>query len=209
MKSLIRNWKAILAFILLVAAFCVFFFIYRPEKQAYESKTNELNTMITALQKTISENLRYVDIQEDLPPAGEKLDASRLALYEKFPTELKEEDQIMYVVYLEELFGTEIQFSFNKTPVPICTLSDGSTLMGLSLTVNYLTNYEGFKEMIDYLASDSRITSIQTATMEYDEVNDLAIGTLTLLCYVMDSELLEYTSPEVAIPETGKENIFG
>ena len=208
MKSLIRNWKAILALILLIAAFCVLFFIYRPEKQAYESKSAQLNTMITALQNTIAENLRYVDIQESLPPATEDLTASRLALYQKFPTELKEEDQIMYVVYLEEKFGTEIQFSFNKTPVPICPLSDGSTLMGLSLTVNYMTNYEGFKEMINYLASDSRITSIQNATMEYDEVNDLAVGTLTLLCYVMDSELLEYTSPDVETPDVGKENIF-
>ena len=115
MKSLIRNWKAILALILLIAAFCVLFFIYRPEKQAYESKSAQLNTMIIALQNTIAENLRYVDIQDSLPPANEKLDASRLELYQKFPSELKEEDQIMYVVYLEEKFGTEIQFSFNKT----------------------------------------------------------------------------------------------
>ena len=208
MKSLIRNWKAILALILLIAAFCVLFFIYRPEKQAYESKSDQLNTMITALQNTIAENLRYVDIQESLPPANEELAASRLELYQKFPSELKEEDQIMYVVYLEEKFGTEIQFSFNKTPEPICVLSDGSTLMGLSLTVNYMTDYEGFKEMIDYLASDSRITSIQNATMEYDEVNDLAVGALTLQCYIMDSELLEYTSPDVKVPDTGKENIF-
>ena len=208
MKALIRNWKAILAFLLLIAAMCVLLFVYRPEKQAYESKTRELNTMITALQNTVAENLRYADIQDKLPAAGEELDASRLEVYQKFPTEMKEEDQIMYVVYLEETFGTEIQFSFS-TPVPIRTFSDGSTLMGLTLTVNYLTNYEGFKEMINYIASDSRITSIQNATMQYDEENDLAIGTLSLLCYVMDSDLLEYTSPTVEIPSTGKPNIFG
>ena len=208
MKTLIRNWKAVVAFILLAAALGVFFLIYRPEKQAYENKIQELNTMITALQSTTAENLRYVDIQDKLPPATADLDASRLALYQKFPTELKEEDQIMYVVYLEETFGTEIQFSFS-TPEPIRSFSDGSTLMGLTLTVNYQTNYDGFKEMIDYLASDSRITSIQNATMEYDDVNDIAVGSLTLLCYVMDSELLEYTSPDVEIPSTGKPNIFG
>ena len=78
MKTLIRNWKAVVAFLLLIAAVCVFFFIYRPEKQAYESKTKELNTMIVALQSTIAENLRYVDIQDKLPPATEELDASRL-----------------------------------------------------------------------------------------------------------------------------------
>lgn len=208
MKSLIRNWKAILALILLIAAFCVLFFVYRPEKQAYESKSAQLNTMITALQNTIAENLRYVDIQESLPPATEDLTASRLALYQKFPTELKEEDQIMYVVYLEDTFGTEIQFAFGAVE-PLLPLSDGSTLCGLSLTVNYQTNYEGFKEMINYLASDDRITSIQFATMQYDEPNDVAVGTLTLLCYVIDSELLEYMQPDVTTPSTGKPNIFG
>jgi len=207
MKTLIRNWKVILALLLLVASAGVFFLIYRPEKQAYEAKSQQLTTMITTLQTTIAENLRYADKQEQLPAATDALAASRLELYKKFPTELKEEDQIMYVVYLEETFGTEIQFSFS-TPEPIRTFSDGSTLMGLTLTVNYTTDYEGFKEMIDYLASDSRITSIQTASLDYDEANDVASGTLSLLCYIMDSELLEYTSPEVATPEVGKENIF-
>jgi len=207
MNALKRNWKAIIAFLLLAAAVGVFFLVYRPAKEQYESKTKELNNMITALQGTIAENLRYVDIQDKLPPEHEKLSASRLELYKKFPTELKEEDQIMYVVYLEETFGTEIQFSFSEA-VPMVPLSDGSTLMGLPLVVNYNTNYEGFKEMIDYLASDSRITSIQNATMQYDEANDIAVGSLTLICYIMDSELLEYQSPDVTEPSTGKPNIF-
>jgi len=207
MNALKRNWKAIIAFLLLAAAVGVFFLVYRPAKEQYESKTKELNNMIAALQGTIAENLRYVDIQDKLPPEHEKLSASRLELYKKFPTELKEEDQIMYVVYLEETFGTEIQFSFSEA-VPMVPLSDGSTLMGLPLVVNYNTNYEGFKEMIDYLASDSRITSIQNATMQYDEANDIAVGSLTLICYIMDSELLEYQSPDVTEPSTGKPNIF-
>lgn len=207
MNALKRNWKAILAFILLAAAVGVYFMVYRPAKQEYESKTKELTTMITALQSTIVENLRYVDIQDKLPPATEEIEASRLALYQKFPTELKEEDQLMYVVYLEETFGTEIQFSFSEA-VPIRALSDGSTLMGLPLVVNYQTDYAGFKEMIDYLASDSRITSIQNATMQYDDANDIAVGSLTLVCYILDSELLQYQSPDVTTPSTGKPNIF-
>lgn len=208
MSTLKNNWKALVALLLLIAAACVFLFGYRPAKSEFESKEKELNNMITALQSTIAENLRYVDIQDKLPPANEQIEASRLALYQKFPTELKEEDQIMYVVYLEDTFGTEIQFQFG-TVEPLLPLSDGSTLCGLTLTVNYQTNYEGFKEMINYLASDSRITSIQVATMEYDEASDTAVGYLTLLCYIMDSELLEYVSPDVETPSTGKPNIFG
>ena len=207
MSALKRNWKAIVAFLLLAAAVAVFVLVYRPAKQNYDAKSKELTTMITALQHAIVENTKYADIQDKLPGELEKLDASRLELYKKFPTEMKEEDQIMYVVYLEELFGTEIQFSFSEA-VPLLPLSDGSTLMVLPLVVNYNTNYEGFKEMIDYLASDSRITSIHDATMQYDEANDVAIGSLTLMCYILDSELLEYQSPDVTEPSTGKTNIF-
>ena len=33
MKTLIRNWKAVVAFLLLVAAVCVTLLVYRPAKQ--------------------------------------------------------------------------------------------------------------------------------------------------------------------------------
>lgn len=207
MKALLRNWKAIFALLLVLISVGIYLKVYRPAKTEFESKQTNLNTMITALQSTIAENLRYVNVQDELPPAHEEIDASRLELYKKFPTELKEEDQIMYVVYLEKTFGTPIQFSFG-TLTPIRTFSDGAALNGLTLVVNYETTYKGFKEMIDYLASDERITSIQNATMEYDEENDVAIGTLSLLCYLIDSDLLEYQSPEVETPTVGKPNIF-
>jgi hypothetical protein len=207
MKFLKQNWKALIALLLLIATGVVYFKVYTPAKEAYERKVSELNMMITALQTTIAENLRYVEIQDELPPANEAIENSRLELYKKFPTELKEEDQLMYVLYLEEVFGTEIYFNFGAV-TPVAALSDGSMLNILSLTVNYKTTYDGFKEMIDYLASDSRITSVQTASMEYDAASDTAIGALTLSCYIMDSELLQYQAPDVTTPAVGKENIY-
>ena len=78
----------------------------------------------------------------------------------------------------------------------------------MTVSVNYETTYQGFKEMVDYLATDSRITSIQYATVDYDSENDTATGTLTLLCYIMDSDLLEYEEPDVNKPQTGKPNIL-
>jgi len=62
--------------------------------------------------------------------------------------------------------------------------------------------------MINYLATDSRVTSVQFADIQYDAARDKAQGTVTLLLYMVDSELKEYLPPEVAQPETGKENIF-
>ena len=143
---------------------------------------------------------------DKLPGATEQLEKSRLELYQKFPTELKYEDQIMYVVHLEALMDNEIQFRFGSVE-PLLPLSD-ATLGGLTLTVNYQTNYEGFKEMINLVSSDPRFTSIRHATMQYDAENDIAAGSLTVLYYVLASGRLEYTQPDVTTPSTGKPNIF-
>lgn len=207
MKSIANYWRVTLAVLMLVAAALILLLGYLPAKQQAEAKQQELETMTSTLQMTIAQDRRYADIQDELPAATEAVEASRMALYDKFPQELKEEDQLMYVVYLERLFGTEISFSFGTVSI-LQVLSDGAGLGGLTLTVNYSTDYQGFKQMIHYLATDSRITSVQSATMNYDEERDLAEGQLTLLCYLIDSDLRDYTPPNVQNPGTGKVNIF-
>lgn len=207
MRVLGKYWKLLLALILLCLAAYMYFGVYQTERTVYEVATQQMNTYITALQANIAKNSRYADVQDKLEEATAAVDASRLALYQHFPREMKEEDQIMYVLYLETLFGTEIHFSFSQAQ-PIMTLRDGSTLMGLVLTVNYETTYQGFQDMVAYLSADSRITSVYAASIEYDAKKDVAQGELTLVLYLIDSELLEYLPPDVAEPETGKDNVF-
>ena len=207
MKILGKYWKLLLALILIAAAAHVYYNMYQTELEAYEKETKQLNTYITALQSSIAENARYADVQDKLEEATAKVDASRLALYEHFPVEMKEEDQIMYVLYLETLFDTEIYFSFSQAQ-PLVALRDGSTLQGLVMTVNYETTYQGFQDMVSYLSADERITSVYSASIEYDAKKDIAKGDLTLILYLINSDLLEYLPPDVAQPETGKDNVF-
>ena len=201
-----KYWKALLAVILLIAVVVVYS-NYDTERKAHKAEVNQLNTNNIALQNRVEENMKYEGVQDKLEEATAQLMASRLELYEKFPVEMKEEDQIMYVLYLEKIFGTEIQFSFS-TAQPMVALKDGAKLMGLTLTVNYQTSYDGFLDMINYLATDSRITSVQFAQIQYDANSDTAVGTVTLLLYLIDSDLLDYVKPEVNVPDTGKDNIF-
>lgn len=207
MKFLSKYWKLLLAVILLAAAAVLYFNVYRSEKTAHEAKMQQTRTMISVLESKIAENMLYKDMQEELNAAKQEILESRMELYQKFPVEMKEEDQIMYVLYLESIFGTEIFFDFNEA-TPLITLNDGSRVMGLLLTVNYETTYEGFQDMVDYLATDSRITSVYEATISYDANWDVATGTVSLLIYLMDTETMDYQGPDVAIPETGKENLF-
>lgn len=208
MDTIKRNWKACLGAALLLLAVIVLLLVYRPAADEYEQENSRLSNEVNLLQYSIIENERYAGVQDQLEDAKAEVEASRLELYKHFPVQLKEEDQIMYVVYLEELFGTEINFSFGSAE-PLAQLSDGAILGGLTLTVNYQTNYEGYKKMIQYLATDSRITSIQYSTMDYNSSTDTAQGSLTLLCYLLASDQLEYQPPEVETPDTGKTNIFG
>lgn len=225
MKALRKNWKLLLAILLLIAALLVFLLGYRSAREKFETEQknieNQIQMMemllentrarIAASHESVEANRKYEAIQEQLEEASAAIDLSRAELYEKFPIELREEDQIMYVLYLEQLFGTEIMFRFGSMDY-VTILSDNAVLGGLTLTVNYETTYQGFKDMITYLATDSRITSIRNATIDYDVTNDKAVGDLTLLCYVIRPNGYDpgqYVEPNVEPPEeTGKPVIF-
>ena len=214
------------------------------------------------LEVQIAENLKYKDVQDQLEEAKADLEESRIALYQHFPREMKEEDQIMYALYLETVFDTEIKlwdvtgvdsklgslgvlsrnqeavfsgnqylydhdgnklgvapgveqnygtnFHFGSAQV-LAPLMDpeGANLLGLILVVNYETTYEGFKEMINYLAEDEFITSIYEGTVSYNAKKDLAEGTLYLILYNMESNR-EYDAPKIQSKQfkTGDENIY-
>lgn len=223
MKALARNWKAVLALLLVLVAAAVYFMGYKPKKEAYEQEKSQLNMQITALQNTIQENERYKDVKDLLPAELEKLDASRDGLYEVFPQEMKEEDQILYLLYLEQVFGSEFAelgftqslyetlgqntFQFGEVQ-PIQILSDGAVLNALDITLTYNASYDGFKKMVNYLATDSRITSIRLATFNYDVVGETLSGQLALRLYLLDATDRDYTKPEIANPGTGKTNMF-
>ncbi len=207
MNFISKAWKVILAILLFLMAVGVIFLKYVPEKESYESQKKSIESNITSLQMQIANNAKYEKYQEYIPGAMAEIEESRQELYERFPVMMREEDQIMYVIYLEEIFGTEISFTLSN-PYIINAFSDGATLQGLELTVNYETTYEGFKDMIDYLATDSRITSIKDARIQYNPDLDLAVGDLTLICYILDSENKVYEKPDVDEPETGKDSIF-
>ena len=223
MKALGNNWKAIVAVLLLIAALLVFLLVYRPAKASYEQETASLNTQIQMAQtqietnqRIINENIIYEDIQDELPEAREELTESREDLYEHFPAEFRPEDQIMYVLYLEQLFGNRIQFKFGWDDQEVMLnakqLSDGSVLKWTKLVVNYEAPYEAFQELVDYLATDDQLTSVQYCTMNYDENTDTVSGEIALLRYLLvpsDYDASTYTEPDVETSgDEGKDNIF-
>ena len=229
MSTLAKYWKIVLALLLAVAALLVVLMVYLPGKPSYETRTTALHSDITTLQNSLAEALKYpADMEEDIQAATKEVENSRLELYQHFPSQMKEEDQLIYLLGLEDAFGTDdsgelgysqdlhqifldkfgvdITYSFG-TDTPLLTLSDGAILSGQSITVYFSGPYDRVKEMIRYLGTEEvPLTSIQYASLYWSD--DAVTGTFTLLNYLLDSDLLEYHIPVVDMPDTGKSNIF-
>lgn len=223
MKAIARNWKAVLAVLLALSAVAVYFLGYRPGRENYLAERERLNGQIAMLQTTISENEKYQSVQDQLDPATQAVEESRAALYENFPVKMLEEDQLLYLLYLEDSLGDgkfdlgynrELQEIFGNTGfsfgnvIPVQILSDGSVLQGLNLTVYYQASYAEFKNMVHTLATDSRVTSVRYATFSYDEEKKLLSGQVNLVLYLLDSPGRTYEEPVIPTPSTGKTNIF-
>lgn len=233
MKQVAKYWKVFLAVLMLLIAIPVFVLLYLPNKQAYESEEQQLSNNIALLQETIAQNQRYAGVQDQIPGEEAALEQSRLELYQHFPKAMKEEDQLLYLSELEKAFSGEavgelgyneelhdyflshqelgsadITFTFGVT-TPLALLNDGSILEGQTMTVYFTGGYENFKNMLRYLATDSRVVSIQNSSItKWIDGEDAVSGSLTLLYYVMDSDSLEYTAPEITVSGTGKSNLF-
>ena len=223
MKTLLNNWKAVLALFLAIAAVLVYTMVYTPKKEAYLSEKDMLNKQISALQTTIAENARYKDVQEYLPAEHEKMDASRDVLYQAFPDEIKEEDQLMYILYLQKTFAGDLaKLGFSESLYldggqnvlqfgevqPVQMLSDGAVLQAMDIVLSYNATYAGFKSMVDYLATDSRVASIRYGTFEYDVLNSVLRGQLVIRLYTLDVTDRGYQVPVITNPGVGKDNLF-
>ena len=228
MSALAKYWKLVLAALLAAAALAVFLLLYLPERDRAAERIAQLGADVAQLQLQLAEAARYPEgAEEDVAAAMAELEASRLELYRHFPAELREEDQLLYLLGLGDQFGggggelgfstdlrqvflekfnVDITYTFG-TPAALLALSDGSLLQGQTVMVYYSGGYGDVKEMIRYLGEEApSITSIQFADMRW--LDGEVTGTFTLLNYVLDSGLLEYQEPAVEAPETGKTNIF-
>ena len=206
MKVISKYWKVILALVMLLAAVLVYVLQYLPAKTAYELERQSLQNQVSTMQMQLVQNKKYASVQEQLDPATEAINASRRELYEKFPVEMKEEDQIMYMLYLEEKFGKEVVFSFAEEET-IVALSDGAELQGITVAFDYETTYAGFKKMVQELATDSRITSVRFATMNYDTAADRLMGQMVVTNYLINDGRT-YEGPTVKEPSIGKDNPY-
>lgn len=203
-KFFSKYWKSLIAVVMAVVAIPLFMKASEKRKELDQQKQN-LNNTLASVQAGINSNMAYADVQEQIDSELERLDASRRRLYDRFSAPLLEEDQIRYIMYLEEVFENELSFSFTQA-APVVDLSDGNQIEGMTYTLSFQTTYEGFKDLVDYLAADDHIASVHVVTLNYQKEQDVAVGSITLTLYTATANPYEPFQP--AEHETGKDTIF-
>ncbi|MBE6993150.1 MAG: hypothetical protein E7423_00685 [Ruminococcaceae bacterium] len=229
MKALTRNWKAVLAVLLLIVALLVWFLAYRPAKTEFESKQANLTNELMLLQmqvastqayneEVIRENKKYEPLVDKLPEETAKLARSESELLSKFPAEMREEDQIMYMVWLENVMKeldpeskNDVHFAFASYEEDLKL--NGASFGGITLNYTFVMHYKAFQRLIDYLSADERIASVRYVTMNYDESTDQLIGTMGIKFYMAIpndyNSAYEYTEPDVPMNGgQGKDNVY-
>lgn len=187
MSTIKQHWKLFLSLFLLLLGILLFCIFYLPDQISYQQKKKQLTNSVTSLQDLLTENKKYSDIRPLLADELAAIEASREDLYKQFPAGLSEEVLNTYVQQLEQLFGTEMNVSVGDLET-VTTLSDGTSVNSRTLTINYKSSYADFKNMLNYLSTDSRVISVQTTDLDYDKATDIVKGTVTIVLYSLNIE---------------------
>ncbi len=179
-----KYWKLFLGLLLILAAVFVYTLGYMPAKAEYERRSAELLTSIVNMEREIEAKNSSAAVTAQTVAAIEELESVRAALYGKLPEDIKEEDQVRYVIWLEEHLGEEIDFYLGDSQTA-AELSDGAQLRELSLELSCSCTYEQLCELLEHLENEDRISSVRIGRMELDKDRNKINGSMTVVSYVL------------------------
>jgi len=142
----------------------------------------------------------------------ERMNAEDQEILAKFPVDILPENEIMYVVDMEE--ENDISFS----DISYGTASERSTgyesrtglqAYDVEMSLSYLSTYQGLKDVILYTGGQDRRMVINTVTASFDRSTGNLSGAMTLNQYLITGTDAVYNPPYVPAMSIGTDNIFG
>jgi hypothetical protein len=206
-------------FSIAVFAFCYLYVYtgYVKKTQAVHKETNIVNQDIKervkklSEEKTVDNNLKQVNTQiQDI--------------LDSYPVNIAKEDNFMFIEKLQEALDIQISSIdikdstiFYQTILPIrnadgtAETTDPQTMTGLQsvISMNFITTYDGFKELVDYINNYPDKTVIDSAAVSYDSTTGNLTGSLVIKRYALTGTGKVYEPPYINDISIGTDNIFG
>lgn len=211
MKFNEKNIEMILLLLIIVIATCTYRFgylEYRDKTAEVEKESQQLKVKIANLQTRIA---RRSEVEGGLTDAELRI----REVLDKYGPGNSVEKSLMIISMLEDNvdvrirsvgFGSDSCF-FKSNELR----DDGSPRVSAyktTLSISYETDYQGLKDMMDYINGYPERMNVDNFNAVYNPDNDGVTGSMVLNLYSVETEGYEYEEPLIEDIELGKENIF-
>lgn len=216
----------LLLIVLAIAILALSWFLGFRNMTNYASRVNEQNAVdeATVTQLKLMEQNRS-QVEQETAEAYQKIDD----IIAKYPSALTQEKAISIVQDMEEKTGVHISAAgflmddligevsgtsiatgeADESAVADMPTADSNIGYYAVLTMNYQATYDGFKEMLDYVAALPDRANMPNVSAEYDEETGGLVGSISLYMYYLTNTDREYEAPEITGVNKGVFDIFG
>lgn len=216
----------LLLIVLAIAILALSWFLGYQNMHRYAERVNEQNAVdlatYTQLQLMVQNRSQ---VEKETEEAYKRVDA----IVAKYPSDLTQEKAISIVQDLEDTTGVHISAAgflmddligevsgtsiatgeADESAVADVPTADANVGYYAILTMTYQATYDGFKEMLDYVAALPDRANMPNVTAEYDEESGGLVGSISLHMYYLTNTDREYEAPEITGVDKGVFDIFG
>lgn len=210
----------------------IYFFVYTSftEKTAAMNADNEtLQTEVDYLQDLADHKQQYID---DTAAMQIQIDEIK----SRFPAEYKPEDDIMYIIGVENDYGAEIptiamgtssmievaaaaeetaeapaegaEATDDAAGDTVDTTTPAISLYQTPISVSMQSSYRSLKDIVTYINTDTDRKSIDSLSVVFDTETGLLASTMAFNAYSLTGTEKEYTAPQVNGVFYGTSDIF-
>lgn len=187
----------------------------------FNNKAEELRTETAGLQAQLTE-LRGYSSNLDQYKTGIQSDESTInQVLADFPTDVRYEDLIMYATDMRDKLGLQLT-SLDFEPLTLLQefdslQDDGNgqytqvtrSAYSIGMTVSCDLSYKQMKSMIDYIASSTGRTTLDTLNVSYNSTTGELTGSVALTKYFITSGNDPYVATMVPQIALGRSDLFG
>ena len=212
-----------------LAIFCFSYFYlyenYTEKIEAAYTEAEQVKAQIKDREKKLSEE---DEVMLKIPGVKEQ----KQEIIDNFPIYIAAEDNYMFVEQMEEALtiqtasvdmtesvhfrdtilpaiGTELNTDDTKDDTEAEAGAEMMTATVNTVSMNFITSYEGFKELTEYIRDYPEHTVIDNVTISIDNSTGVLAGNMTIRRYALTGTGKEYEAPSIEGIDIGTDNIFG
>ncbi len=229
-KFTAKQIKLIINLISLIIFIVSYFYIYQTNVDKTKALTNE--TLIR--KEELRDRLERLAKEDSLREQLTKVNQQKQTIIDRFPVFIGDEDNFLFVEQMESAVKVKTSSINSSDPVmlyetilpikeepgeapetPIGTNSEsGETpkvmiATSKTLSMSFITDYRGFKEMADYISKYPDPTIIESVAVSSDKATGVLAGNLVLKRFALSGTGKKYEVPSIDGIDIGIDNIFG